>query len=388
MTGALALVGLFVLLGTGEALLRFRDARRPRAGSAGAMPLLYYRHRRLPRAFVRGADYNGRVHINRQGFRGADVALEKAPGTLRIIAVGASATFDVCAPDDAGAWPARLQQALSRLRPGERFEVINAGVPGYLMLDNIIRLQDDLRRYSPDVIVLYAGHGTVDARSVAPVAGMARPGDEAPDAVPALTPWGQWLERHSLLYNAARARLAPRSTGHRPAPTPAEVDAAIRSAGEEFRRDLTSFVLIAQGIGARVVLVELAHLSGSARPDALSPDEKAIWRGAFPASPEVALAGLQRYREVQREVADSLHATFVGVDRFGITRPELYCDADPLHVNSVGAERLADNLARELVAAGAVARRGATAVPERTTPASPSGGGPQLRGQPAPRHAR
>ena len=64
---------------------------------------------------------------------------------------------------DSETWPTRLEHWLTELEPGRRFQVINAGVPGALMLDQIIRLQAELYAFEPDVLVLYANHGIVSA---------------------------------------------------------------------------------------------------------------------------------------------------------------------------------------------------------------------------------
>ena len=85
-------VTLVLLLGLGEVAVRYRE--RHRSTVPGTMPTLYYRHGRLGHALVRGADYFGWVRVNRQGFRGTDVTLHKPPGTLRILAIGSSTTFD------------------------------------------------------------------------------------------------------------------------------------------------------------------------------------------------------------------------------------------------------------------------------------------------------
>ena len=76
----------------GEFAVRYRE--RHRTTVPGSTPLLFYRHSRLGHALVRNYDYFGWIHVNRQGFRGASVPLDKQPGTLRVMAVGGSTTFD------------------------------------------------------------------------------------------------------------------------------------------------------------------------------------------------------------------------------------------------------------------------------------------------------
>src|SRR5688572_16962221 len=92
--------------------------RQRTARSGNARPQVqYYPHAKLERAFVRDTSY-GNLHINSHGFRGPEISVAKPPGTIRIITVGASTTFDACISNDAETWPARLQHWLGELAPG------------------------------------------------------------------------------------------------------------------------------------------------------------------------------------------------------------------------------------------------------------------------------
>lgn len=69
----------------------------------------------------------GPVSINEHGFRGPSFAVEKPPGTFRVLAVGDSVTFGYGVAEEASF--VRILE--SRLEaPGSRVEVINAGLPG------------------------------------------------------------------------------------------------------------------------------------------------------------------------------------------------------------------------------------------------------------------
>src|SRR5918999_5572653 len=93
------------LAGTG-AELATRYWERHRVTVPGTKPLLFYRHRWLEHAMVRNADYFGWVHVNAQGFRGPDIAVDKPPGVLRVIALGGATTFLSLVSRDDRAWPA------------------------------------------------------------------------------------------------------------------------------------------------------------------------------------------------------------------------------------------------------------------------------------------
>ena len=113
----------------GEFAVRYRE--RHRSSVPGTMPFLLYRHGRFGHALVRNTDYFGWMRINRQGFRGADVSLKKPDGTFRIMAIGASTTFDTQVSSGDQTWAARLEYWLNQSDLRDPVEVINAGVGGW-----------------------------------------------------------------------------------------------------------------------------------------------------------------------------------------------------------------------------------------------------------------
>src|SRR5690348_1023833 len=134
------------LWGIGEVAVRYHE--RHRATVPGTMPSLFYRQIPLGQALVRDDDYFGWVHTNAEGFRGVrPVAPDKPADVTRIIAVGGSTTFDTQVSADSAAWPARLERLLNEQLPGHRIEVINAGVPGYGVDHDLIRLETELYAY-------------------------------------------------------------------------------------------------------------------------------------------------------------------------------------------------------------------------------------------------
>ncbi len=177
------------------------------------MPLLFYRQVRLGHGLVRNYSYFDWVHVNRQGFRGSDVALDKPCGATRIIAVGGSTTFDTFVSRDEAAWPARLQMWLRQLAPQRPVEVINAGVPGYRVIDDLIRLEIELYQYQPDIIILYQGHNDLFAALGHGTSGPP-PGIDTPWEMPVVTPWRHW-RNHEV-----PTAQAPRGGQHSPGAGP------------------------------------------------------------------------------------------------------------------------------------------------------------------------
>ncbi len=356
LVGATLLAFVTVAL-AGEVAMRYRE--RHRTSLAGTMPLLYYRHGRLGHALVRDYDYFGRIHIDREGFRGPELAARKAPGVLRLMAIGSSTTFDPSVSGDAATWPARLQFWLTELWPGHQVEVINAGVPGYRVIDDLIRWETELYQYQPDLIVLYEGHNDLFG---ALRSGREQPGPltTTPGEVPVVTPWGHWLSRHSLLYSQLVARLNAlqfSASGRRALakrePAGQTEDEIITAGAQQFERDLTSLLAVVRTSGTRVVIPEMVDASEVGTVNEADSALRHVWSYTVPfADPETVLRGYVRYNAVLGEVAERFGATWVLTASFGLSGAQWYEAGDPIHFNDRGADRMGHRMAEALLAAG------------------------------------
>lgn len=92
-------------------------------------------------------------HINRLGFRGPEISREKPKGVFRVLCLGDSITMGAALPEDV-LYPAALQKILSARYPSRKFEVINAGVSGYMIEQELLLLKDEGFLLSPDLVVL------------------------------------------------------------------------------------------------------------------------------------------------------------------------------------------------------------------------------------------
>lgn len=343
---------LLVALILGEVLARWRE--RNRAEPPGTMGTLFYLHRRLHPMPVRNRDYFGWVHIDSLGLRGPDVPLTAPAGTLRIVADGGSTTFDTAVSADDSTWPAQLGRALGA--SGRAVQVLNAGVPGHTVLDNLIRLQVELHRLAPDILLLHQGHNDLHA---ALLHERVQRHDDTPDEAVPMTPWRYWLSRHSVLYGqlaAAWRAWTGRVRGERALPRGNRVlplDSALLAGEQQFTRNLTAYVRSAQAMGIRVVLLEPVHV---AIGDTLQrPVPRAAYEAAFPVVPvERTLEGYRRYRDVIRAVAQGTGADVIDPAGFGLDDPALYDSGDPMHLKDAGSRILGERLAAVLVARGIV----------------------------------
>jgi len=326
-----------------EFAVRWRE--RHRATPTDMMTTLYYRHSRLGRGLVRNADYFGWARTDSLGLRVATPPPGEAPETLRVLADGGSTTFDVGASSGDSTWPARLGRLLTD--SARYVQVYNGGVPSYRVIDNLIRFEQELHLLRPHVILLLQGHNDLYA--------MLRADEEAdPDApseVPAVTPWGRWLERHSLLYGkgvvVARGAWRRVFGSARAQRSAEELRAALALGMAQYETDVRAYIAVASALGVRMVLIEPPHVSGAAA--AADGDMRDRWRSAFGSvDPTVILDGYARQDEVLRRVAAETGATHVPTSGFGLDSLRFYEPGDPIHLVDEGTRVLADGLAQAL----------------------------------------
>lgn len=100
----------------------------------------------------------GEICVNNLGLIGRKPTLAKGE-VYRIIAVGESTTMGVPLTADYVPWPRVLERLISeQLTCNKPIEVLNAGIAGYNIADNNIRIKTDLINLQPDLILSYHGY--------------------------------------------------------------------------------------------------------------------------------------------------------------------------------------------------------------------------------------
>ncbi len=129
--------------------------------------------------------------VNSVGFRDGEFTAEKRKGTIRIICMGDATTFG-CPVRIENTFPKVLKDMLVTRFPHRKFEVFNAGVPGYTSYQGLSWFKRKIIYHNPDIVIVYYG---INDSSTADI----------PDRYVQTLP--QWLEyilnfiRHSELYN-------------------------------------------------------------------------------------------------------------------------------------------------------------------------------------------
>jgi lysophospholipase L1-like esterase len=287
------------------------------------------------------------VAINSLGYRSPERSRHKPPGTARVLISGGSTTFDVLAPDDASAWPNRLEE---RLRAGGRaVEVWCSGFPGWTSQENVIALAIRDLDLQPDLAVLYQGINDLQPASHQPFDRQYEHGHAeisrralGLELAPPL-----WLGR-SLAVEWLRDRIRGPSNpwdalGGLP---PAARRDRISAAGvATFARNVRSFAALARSRGAAVLLVTQPMRIRSAKRQ----EDLAYLAGWYPElEPAAAPAALERLNAVVRRLSGGGIATLADAAREIDWKDEDF--GDPLHYTGSGRRKLVDYLAPRLAA--------------------------------------
>jgi hypothetical protein len=94
------------------------------------------------------------VDINSHGLRGPETTYEKPPATIRILNLGDSVAMGWGVSEE-NTYGQQLEALLNNQGDGDqRFEVINGGVPGWNLENELAYLQAEGLKYEPDLILL------------------------------------------------------------------------------------------------------------------------------------------------------------------------------------------------------------------------------------------
>lgn len=159
----IALLSLVATLLLAEAAYRLVKRARYRSLAASWTHELFVMQPGSDQVYVLQPDARGECRIgetgarwsystNSMGLRGPELAPPGA-GRRRVLALGDSYTFG-WAVEDAEPYPRVLEELLAEGPGGVRFEVVNAGTPGYNTVQQAAYLAEIWDRVRPDVVVL------------------------------------------------------------------------------------------------------------------------------------------------------------------------------------------------------------------------------------------
>src|SRR5436309_2111017 len=206
-----------------------------------------------------------------------------------------------------------LEDALNDAFKSPRFEVINAGTPGWTTAENLINLQFRLLELQPDMVIVLEGvNDTYAMRMEEEGKSDYSKFRKIVDYSPA-TPLEKYLFNVSALYRlylVRSGRVATEIYGISAQPYPSKervLENLNKSTGKYFRSNMESTVALAQSRGIKPVLMTMGH--GPWHPS------------------------LIRLNQITREVAAAKGATLVD---FEVTSQPGYFTADLVHLTRRG----------------------------------------------------
>jgi len=268
--------------------------------------------------------YDSEVSINSLGFRGREFSRHKT-NTYRIIALGESTTFGMTVTPDHHPWPELLEAMIrDRLKLRKPVEVINAGVPGRILPQNVYWLKHELLDFEPDMLISYHGYnGFSLLNSAIP------PPYGPPPPHYNLRPLKLLadVEYHVKLSIYRRTRTGPLTSN-----TPAFSDPLQTSYADAYRE-------LIDAARSRNIRLVLANFSMAVKPDS-DPDIIQFYRGGFPAIYSQLKANQAHSLMVEQLAAQHPEVCFVD------THPNLDGEHDKfidlVHFDKSGEEQMAE----------------------------------------------
>ncbi|HOX55940.1 MAG TPA: GDSL-type esterase/lipase family protein [Verrucomicrobiota bacterium] len=289
-------------------------------------PVLLFRLR--PNTRVRMAQ--SAFVINSRGFRGPEIPAEKG-NAYRIVALGESTTFGITLYREQRPWPELLEQLIrERLKPARPVQVINAGVPGYRLDQNLYRFPTEILPLKPDMVISYHGINAFSSlRDAVPFASGASP--------PAYT------RRPLRLLADAEYRLRLMRSHNRrppkPIPAPATLTDPLATPYAQFYRQL---IQLARTNNIRLALANFSM----AVNERSAPAIVEFYQAGYPNAPWQIQANLVHSTIVQAAAAQHPEVCFVD------TRPQLDGEHDKfidlVHLAPSGDQQLAESFFQAL----------------------------------------
>jgi lysophospholipase L1-like esterase len=97
------------------------------------------------------------LRTNSLGLRSSEVRPARPPGSWRLAVVGASTVMGAYAADNDRTFSGRLEQRLRRDFPERQVEVVNAGIVGYGLDEELRMLEKRVAPLKPDLTIVYTG---------------------------------------------------------------------------------------------------------------------------------------------------------------------------------------------------------------------------------------
>lgn len=292
--------------------------------------------------------------LSSDGFRTHEIE-PKRDGVFRILSIGDSCTFGML---QRGAYfgyvrhpyPLMLEMLLAdRIGPG-RFEVFNAGIPGYNSYQGLMLLRSKLRDLDPDLITVRFGWNDHFLSEAPPGQNPYRESDNrlvlALEDLALRTKLYPFIRRLAFEVRARRGQN-PEALQQK---FVSQTQWAPTVSIEDYKRNLRRIVEIGHARGAQVWLLTAPH----------NPNPSETARNFVAFNNRIDYAEMikihDRYNAATRAVGQELHVPVIDMDQIYRDNPDprLYLPSDVPHASQWGHYLEATTLYRALVARGLV----------------------------------
>jgi lysophospholipase L1-like esterase len=301
-----------------------------RADDFAGEQIYYEPHQYLPYVLNPDRIVNGQRQFNAIfRIRRSEPIRTRSEVTWRALALGGSTTYGEPLADEADTWVAQLER-LIRTEYGPSFDVINGGVGGYTLYENVIHYMTLLTHLDPDVVILFEGINDVHPRIF---------GEIAYDYSNYRTPWRNneafppvdyrlaWLTPYRYIY--LRHAIEPTALEgigalvNKPYPDPSLWQEALqRNTVDNYRTMLENLVLLLRAQGRQVVIIPQYYL----------PRYDTDW---------IFKIGVDENNLVNHEIADKYNLPFVD----SVIAPGTFEPGDTVdstHFNADGSAKMAN----------------------------------------------
>ena len=329
----LTLGALVLMLLAAEVAIRVRQTIR--YGTASTIDEYYTVDPKLGLRIPIANMTKGHISINSLGFRGPEIAVPKPPATVRIAYLGASTTWCAEVSGNEYVWPHIATASLAQAFPNRRFDYVNGGVPGYTVASSLKNLELRVAPLQPDVVVIYEGINdlTGELRDVAVRQGVISEAKE---------PEMLWVGRYSLLWKLVEKNLRVLASERDARRNQGRLKLDASSLGEQFRKELTHFVRVAQ---KDAKLVAVTTLATRVRPDQTPEQQMSALSSAIFFMPFITAKDLidayARYNQIIREVATDTGALLIDGEDTIL--------GDGTHFTDAGSRAMAERVSRALI---------------------------------------
>jgi len=331
------LIGTIGILSAVEILLRAQTAAQfgNTEGAFEQSPLYAVDQKTGLRRLNPGAR-SGKISVNREGFRGPEIAAQSAGNIVQIAFVGHSTTLDPYSGETQN-WPFLVSRAIGSDIPDCRVELINGGVPGYGTSSMLRYFDAYVRSHKPVFTFLLTADYNTNFNRQAKAQGVSTSADVR----------HSWLAANSLLFakieKNSRAVMFMRSAYSEVGKLHPDWESAER----EFRGTMTEAIEHIASSGSQVAVLTSAHrLRADQTPqEQISAVQSALEFSPYFSIPEMIEAHT-RFNRVIEGAAHSSNAILIADENSIPGTPAYWVDSS--HFSATGSRLMAARVMRQL----------------------------------------